>query len=48
MVVGLVLNQLLYYFSIFITNQLFDKIYTLIAFGIGILGYWILLFRNKK
>ena len=48
MVVGLILNQLLYCFSKFITNELFDKIYTLISFGIGLLGYWILLFRNKK
>lgn len=48
MVVGLILNQLLYYFSFFITNKLFDKLYTIIAFVIGIIGYWILLFRNKK
>ncbi len=48
MVVGIVLNQFLYYLSIFISNELFNKLYTIICFGVAIVGYWILLFKNKQ
>jgi len=48
MVVGLILNQILYYLSFFITNQDYQKLYTITSFSIAIVGYWIYLFRNKK
>lgn len=48
MVVGLILNQILYYLSFFISNEYYQKLYTITAFAVAIVGYWIYLFRNKK
>lgn len=48
MVVGLILNQFLYYLSFFIPNEYYQKLYTITAFAIAIVCYWIYLLMPKK
>jgi hypothetical protein len=47
-VIGLILNQILYYLSLLITNELYQQLYTIASFFVAITAYWIYLFRNKK
>lgn len=48
MVVGLILNQILYYLSFFIPNDYYQKLYTIASFLIGIFGYYVYSLMPKK
>lgn len=47
MVLALFLNQILYYFSFYISNNLYQNIYTIFSFMCGIIGYFLIL-KTKK
>lgn len=48
MVIGLILNQYLYMICYYIPNELYQKFYTIFSFAITLVGYYILIFKNKK
>lgn len=48
MVIALVINQILYEVQPYIGGVLYDKVYTIMAFIMGIVMYWSILYKQKK